>query len=60
MKSGLVHPVPKKGKNAKRPDSYRRITVTSIVGKVPGFSENKLWAYSRKIAPISGSYFFSP
>ena len=34
MKSGLVHPVPKKGKNAKRPDSYRRITVTSIVGKV--------------------------
>ena len=34
MKSGLVHPVPKKGKNAKRPDSYRHITVTSIVGKV--------------------------
>ena len=34
MKSGLVHPVPKKGKNAKRPDSYRRITVTSIVGKI--------------------------
>ena len=34
MKSGLAHPVPKKGKNVKRPDSYRRITVMPIVGKV--------------------------
>ena len=34
LKTGLVHPIPKKGKNPKRPDSYRRITVTSIIGKL--------------------------
>ena len=34
LKTGLVHPIPKKGKYPKRPDSYRRITVTSIIGKL--------------------------
>jgi hypothetical protein len=34
MKVGLVTPVPKKGKPPKMPDSYRRITVSSIIGKV--------------------------
>jgi hypothetical protein len=32
--SGLVHPVPKKGKDPKLPDSYRRITITSLLGKI--------------------------
>ena len=30
MKTGLVTPVLKKGKPANQPDSYRRITVTSV------------------------------
>jgi hypothetical protein len=32
--SGIVHPVPKKGKDIKHPDSYRRITVTVLMGKI--------------------------
>jgi retron-type reverse transcriptase len=34
MRIGLVTPVPKKGKPLRLPDSYRRITVSSIIGKV--------------------------
>ena len=34
FRTGLVHPILKKGKNPRRPDSYRRITVTSILGKI--------------------------
>lgn len=34
LKAGIVTPILKKGKPAKHPDSYRRITVTSIIGKV--------------------------
>ena len=34
FKVGKVTPVLKKGKPAKSPNSYRRITVTSIVGKI--------------------------
>jgi len=34
MKTGIVTPVLKKDKTAKNPDSYRRITVTSLIGKV--------------------------
>jgi len=33
-KLGVLTPVPKPGKDAKKPDSYRRITICSIVGKV--------------------------
>ena len=31
---GIITPVLKKGKPAKQPNSYRRITITSIVGKI--------------------------
>jgi hypothetical protein len=34
MKTGLITPVPKKGKDHTRPDGYRRITVSSVLGKV--------------------------
>jgi hypothetical protein len=34
MKTGLITPAPKKGKSARCPDSYRRITVSSVLGKV--------------------------
>ena len=34
LKCGVITPVVKKNKNIKRPDSYRRITVTPIIGKV--------------------------
>ena len=34
FKLGVITPVLKKGKPAKAPDSYRRITVSSVIGKV--------------------------
>ena len=34
FKQGIITPVLKNGKPAKQPNSYRRITITSIVGKI--------------------------
>jgi hypothetical protein len=34
MKTGIITPVPKKGKDETLPDNYRRITVSSLLGKV--------------------------
>jgi hypothetical protein len=34
LKVGSITPVPKKSKNPREPNSYRRITITSIIGKV--------------------------
>ena len=34
FKVGLITPVPKKDKNASHPDKFRRITVSSLPGKI--------------------------
>jgi len=45
LKNGIITPILKKNKPAKKPDSYRRITVTSIVGKV---IEKEILAQTKK------------
>ncbi len=52
MKLGLVTPVPKKGKDSSKPDSYRRITVSSNVGKV---CERSIMAATKPILARSQS-----
>ena len=46
FKTGVITPVPKKGKPPKNPDSYRRITVNSILGKV---LEKELLVHTKKV-----------
>ena len=51
LKLGAITPVAKKGKSKYEPDSYRRITVTSITGKL---IEMEMVPHSRKaMAPTS-------
>ena len=46
FRTGVITPILKKGKPSKKPDSYRRITVSSILGKV---LEKHLLAVSKEV-----------